>query len=84
MRSKSVLLKNMFDPEEFVASSHPHPPHRLTSCLRETERDWDKDLADDVKSECETKYGKVDFIKVERESQVRVCLFIQTCLLHFL
>lgn len=51
MRSKSVLLKNMFDPEE------------------ETERDWDKDLADDVKSECETKYGKVDFIKVERESQ---------------
>ena len=70
MRSKSVLLKNMFDPEEFVASSHPHPPHRLTSCLRETERDWDKDLADDVKGECEEKYGRVEFIKIEKESQV--------------
>ncbi|KAI0076065.1 splicing factor, CC1-like protein [Panus rudis PR-1116 ss-1] len=51
MQSRSVLLKNMFNPEE------------------ETERDWDKDLADDVKSECEEKYGRVDFIKVEKESQ---------------
>ena len=38
---------------------------------RETERDWDKDLAEDVKSEVEEKYGRVDFIKVEKESQVR-------------
>ena len=37
---------------------------------RETERDWDKDLAEDVKDECETKYGRVLAIKVERESQV--------------
>ncbi|KAI0825071.1 splicing factor CC1-like protein [Trametes gibbosa] len=51
MQSRSVLLKNMFNPEE------------------ETERDWDKDLADDVKSECETKYGPVLAIKVEKESQ---------------
>ncbi|CAL1695695.1 unnamed protein product [Somion occarium] len=51
MQSRSVLLKNMFDPEE------------------ETERDWDKDLADDVKGECEEKYGHVEFIKVEKESQ---------------
>ncbi|KAF7792635.1 hypothetical protein EIP86_003732 [Pleurotus ostreatoroseus] len=51
MQSKSVLLKNMFDPEE------------------ESERDWDKDLAEDVKGECEEKYGKVEFIKIERESQ---------------
>ncbi|KAJ8515373.1 hypothetical protein ONZ45_g7209 [Pleurotus djamor] len=51
MQSKSVLLKNMFDPEE------------------ETERDWDKELAEDVKSECEGKYGKVEAIKVEKESQ---------------
>lgn len=36
----------------------------------ETERDWDKELAEDVKGECEEKYGKVDFIKVEKESQV--------------
>ncbi|OJT04713.1 RNA-binding protein rsd1 [Trametes pubescens] len=52
MQSRSVLLKNMFNPEE------------------ETERDWDKDLADDVKSECATKYGPVQAIKVEKETQV--------------
>ncbi|KAJ3790958.1 hypothetical protein GGU10DRAFT_281419 [Lentinula aff. detonsa] len=51
MQSRSVLLKNMFDPEE------------------ETEKDWDKDLGDDVKSECEEKYGKVEAIKVEKETQ---------------
>ncbi|OSD03128.1 splicing factor CC1-like protein [Trametes coccinea BRFM310] len=50
MQSRSVLLKNMFNPEE------------------ETERDWDKDLADDVKIECEAKYGPVRAIKVEKES----------------
>ncbi|KAF8905548.1 hypothetical protein CPB84DRAFT_1814171 [Gymnopilus junonius] len=51
MTSRSVLLKNMFDPE------------------KETERDWDKDLAEDVKGECETKYGSVAAIKVEKETQ---------------
>jgi hypothetical protein len=40
---------------------------------RETEPDWDKDLGEDVKSECQQKYGKVEYIKIERESQVR-CL----------
>ncbi|PFH54443.1 hypothetical protein AMATHDRAFT_72246 [Amanita thiersii Skay4041] len=51
MQSRSVLLKNMFDPEE------------------ETELNWDKDLREDVKQEIESKYGKVEAIKVERESQ---------------
>ncbi|KIK70947.1 hypothetical protein GYMLUDRAFT_66156 [Collybiopsis luxurians FD-317 M1] len=51
MQSRSVLLKNMFDPEE------------------ETEKDWDRDLADDVKGECEQKYGQVEAIKVEKETQ---------------
>ncbi|KAJ3488267.1 hypothetical protein NLI96_g2998 [Meripilus lineatus] len=51
LQSRSVVLKNMFNPED------------------ETEYDWDKDLADDVKGECEEKYGHVDFIKVEKESQ---------------
>ncbi len=46
----------------------------MVSC-RETERDWDKDLAEDVKGECETKYGKVLAIKVEKESQV--CMHIR-------
>jgi RNA-binding protein 39 len=56
MQSRSVLLKNMFNPEE------------------ETERDWDKDLADDVKGECEDKYGKVDAIMVEKDSQGEIYL----------
>ncbi|TFK77131.1 splicing factor, CC1-like protein [Pluteus cervinus] len=51
MQSRSVLLKNMFDPEE------------------ETEKDWDKDLAVEVKVECEAKYGPVDAIKVEKDTE---------------
>ncbi|KDN53001.1 splicing factor, CC1-like protein [Tilletiaria anomala UBC 951] len=34
----------------------------------EVERDWDTDLANDVKEECEAKYGGVERIHVERES----------------
>jgi RNA-binding protein 39 len=35
---------------------------------RETERNWDLDLAEDVKSEIETKYGKLKNIKVDKMS----------------
>ncbi|KPV74349.1 uncharacterized protein RHOBADRAFT_66594 [Rhodotorula graminis WP1] len=35
----------------------------------ETERDWDLELAEDVKSECEAKYGAVVDIYVVKESQ---------------
>ncbi|EPQ32028.1 uncharacterized protein PFL1_00226 [Pseudozyma flocculosa PF-1] len=48
--STSLLLKNMFNPEE------------------ETERDWDLELAEDVKEECQSKYGPVTAIHVEKES----------------
>ncbi|KAI5121257.1 hypothetical protein M0805_002302 [Coniferiporia weirii] len=51
MTSKSVLLRNMFDPEE------------------ESESDWDKDLGEDVKGECQSKYGQVIHIKVEKDSE---------------
>lgn len=38
----------------------------------ETERDWDLELADDVKGECEDKYGKVlDIYVVKESSEVR-------------
>ncbi|KAN0124730.1 hypothetical protein V8E52_001282 [Russula decolorans] len=40
----------------------------------ETDADWDKELAEDVKGECEVKYGPVDRIKVERESQGEIYL----------
>ncbi|KAG6849508.1 hypothetical protein H0H93_007862 [Arthromyces matolae] len=56
MQSRSVLLKNMFDPEE------------------EAGHDWDKDLAEDVKGECQEKYGPVEAIKVEKESQGEIYL----------
>lgn len=69
MQSRSVLLKNMFDPEESVSLCLYH--HSILSFHRENERDWDKDLADDVKGECEEQYGKVEAIKVEKETQVR-------------
>ncbi|EJD55422.1 splicing factor, CC1-like protein [Auricularia subglabra TFB-10046 SS5] len=35
----------------------------------ETEPDWDKDLADDVKGECASKYGPVTALKIEKDSQ---------------
>jgi hypothetical protein len=69
--SKCVLLKNMFTPEESVSLTslikYPTDPSYLP---RETERDWDKDLAEDVKGECAEQYGKVERIKVEKETQV--------------
>ena len=61
----------MFNPEEYAIYLFPASIAinfgRLSS---ETDHDWDRDLADDVKGECEEKYGHVDFIKVEKESQV--------------
>jgi len=37
-------------------------------------------LGEDVKGECEEKYGKVDAIKVEKDSQVRELVTVaETC-----
>jgi hypothetical protein len=36
----------------------------------ETERNWDLDLAEDVKGEIESKYGKLKRIKVDKMSAV--------------
>jgi len=40
----------------------------MFDALQETDPDWDKDLAEDVKGECSSKYGQVAHIKVERDS----------------
>jgi hypothetical protein len=50
----------------------PEPRRRPSPRLphRETEKDWDTDLAEDIKGEVEAKYGPVLKIKVEKESQV--------------
>jgi hypothetical protein len=45
-------------------------PLKLSEQIRETEKDWDKELGQDVKGECESKYGTVLAIKVEKDSQV--------------
>jgi RNA-binding protein 39 len=37
----------------------------------ETEQGWDVELRDDVKGECEEKYGPVLAIAIEKESTVR-------------
>jgi hypothetical protein len=37
---------------------------------RETERNWDLDLAEDVKGELESKYGRVARLKVDKMSAV--------------
>lgn len=40
----------------------------------ETEPNWDTDLRDDVRGECDFKYGKVVDIFVVKESAVRLLL----------
>jgi len=37
---------------------------------RETQPDWDKDIAEDVKEEC-GKFGSVSHVYVDRNSRVR-------------
>nr|XP_019011420.1 RNA-binding protein 39 [Kwoniella pini CBS 10737]OCF50201.1 RNA-binding protein 39 [Kwoniella pini CBS 10737] len=57
-RSKTPLM----NPTPFIIVSNMFNPDE------ETERNWDLDLAEDVKGEVETKYGKVKRIKVEKLS----------------
>jgi len=44
----------------------------------ETEQDWDKELAEDVKGECASKYGPVVNIRVIRESQGEIYVQFDT------
>lgn len=44
--------------------------HNMFNPEEETERNWDLDLAEDVKGEVESKYGRVKRIKVEKMSAV--------------
>ena len=63
----------MFDPDEYVTLIFIcYQVLILVLSDRETEPDWDKDLAEEVKGECQSKYGKVLHIKVERDSEVCV------------
>jgi len=70
MTSKSVVLRNMFDPEKYISICWC--VLYLIELSRETERDWDKDLTEEVRGECEDKYGQVEAIKVDKDSS-QVC-----------
>ncbi|KAB5591515.1 RNA-binding protein [Ceratobasidium theobromae] len=65
-RSPSMLMKSNI-PQ--TLSSRCILLRNMFDPEEETERDWDKDLADDVRTECEEKYGRVIDLKVEKESQ---------------
>ena len=69
MQTRCLLLTNMFDPAEYVSILRLSNTQLTFKSCRETEPDWEKSLADDVKVECETKYdGKVEYITVDKES----------------
>jgi RNA-binding protein 23/39 len=70
MTSRCLLLRNMFDPEEYAILYLTIVLNLRYFFCRETEKDWDKELASEVKGECESKFGKVEALKVEVESQV--------------
>lgn len=56
--STCVLLKNMFDPKEYE-NLIDIMLFSETNCNRETSANWIQDLEDDVRNECEEKYGHV-------------------------
>ena len=59
----------MFNPAEYVSKLRSFNTQLIFQLCRETEPDWEKTLADDVKVECESKYnGTVEHIKVDKES----------------
>jgi RNA-binding protein 39 len=67
MASRCVVLKNMFDPAEYVII--PVFFLLLLIAYRETGDAWIKELEDDVKTECEEKYGHVVHISLDPNSQ---------------
>jgi len=79
--SRHVLMQKLarteVPPARPAAIMRPNIPQVQTKCVllknmfdpaEETERDWDKELAEDVKGECEEKYGPVEIVQVVKES----------------
>ena len=63
--SRCVLLKNMFNPAEFVPlAPFDHIQHTDNS-HREEGEGWARELEDDVRAECNDKYGKVVHIALD-------------------
>lgn len=51
----------------------PSSIHSVADEVREIERNWDLDLAEDVKTEIESKYGRVRNTKVDKMSATGEC-----------
>jgi RNA-binding protein 23/39 len=56
--SRCVLLKNMYNQAEYAGMQHFGTLNMLTGS-RETEPNWQRELEEDVRQECEDKYGHV-------------------------
>lgn len=65
--SRCVLLRNMFDPAEYVTNCSTMFIANIPA--REEGDAWVKELEDDVKAECESKYGKVVHIALDPNTQ---------------
>lgn len=68
--SRCVLLRNMFNPAEYV----PFPPSlqsvwQLLTTSREEGEAWIKELEEDVRAECNEKYGKVVHAALDPNTQ---------------
>ena len=59
-----VLLTNMFDPLEEERRSLPE-----AGAGRHLAKDWAFEIAEDVKEECESKFGRVAHVHMERTSE---------------
>jgi RNA-binding protein 39 len=69
MASRCVMLRNMFDPTEFALPQPPSVTFGSNNLYREEGEVWIKELEDDVRAECEEKYGHVVHIALDPNSQ---------------
>lgn len=65
--SRCVLLRNMFNPAEYVISKST--PVTLLINHREEGEAWIKELEEDVRAECNEKYGKVVHAALDPNTQ---------------
>lgn len=68
MASRCVVLRNMFDPAEYVILSFPAVRDYLLTPSRQEGEDWAKELEEEVRQEAEEKYGHVVHISLDPNS----------------
>ena len=78
-REKDTFVDTPLDPSLEMAQGLLGPASPIpTPCVllknmfdpsEETEADWDKDIAEDVKQECESKFGAVTHVFVDKDSK---------------